>query len=157
MAANQAAALTEDKKIIVIPTKTVPQGITAMINFIADLSPEENEENMKEEIGRVKTGEVTYAVRDTVIDEKEIKVGNIMGIGDKTILSVGEGIEEVTLDMISKMVTEEDSLISVYYGEETEEESAERLAGKIGEQYPDLDVEMHPGGQPVYYYIISVE
>lgn len=157
LAANQAAALTEDKKVVVIPTKTVPQGITAMINFIADLSPEENEETMKEEIARVKTGEVTYAVRDTMIDGMEIRVGDIMGIGDKAILSVGSGIMDVTMDMLSKLVTDDDSLISIYYGEETKKKEAEELLQQVEEAYPDLDVEMHEGGQPVYYYVVSVE
>ena len=157
LAANQAASMTEDKNIIVIPTKTVPQGITALINFISDYSPEENEKTMSEEIKRVKTGEVTYAVRDTVIDEKKIKSGDIMGIGDKSIISVGKNTEEVTISMIDSLITDEDSLISIYYGEDTDEKEAEALADKLSEKYSDLDIEMHPGGQPVYYYIISVE
>ncbi|MBR1876401.1 MAG: DAK2 domain-containing protein [Lachnospiraceae bacterium] len=157
LAANQAKAMTKDKNIIVIPTKTVPQGITALINFIADHSPEENEETINEEIKRVKTGEVTYAVRDTVIDGKEIKQGNIMGIGDKQILAVGDDIEKVTIEMTGNLITDDDSLISIYYGEETKEEDAQSLGAKLEELYPDLDVEMQPGGQPVYYYVISVE
>jgi len=157
LAANQARDLTTDKKVVVIPTKTVPQGITALISFLPEGTPEENEEAMTEAIGAVKTGQVTYAVRDTVIDEKEIRQGNIMGIGDKTILAVGEDINDTTLEMIAEMVDDESSLISVYFGTEIDEETAGALEAKIGEKYSDLDLEIQSGGQPIYYYIVSVE
>lgn len=157
LAANQAAALEEEKHVVVIPTRTAPQGITALINFIADRTPEENAETMTQEIQHVKTGEVTYAVRDTVIDDKQIKSGNIMGIGDHAILSVGSGVEETAADMVDKLVGDEDELISIYYGEDVDEEKAAGFEKKISAKYPELDVEMHAGGQPIYYYIISVE
>jgi len=157
LTANQAASMTEDKNVIVIPTKTISQGVTALVSFIADQSPEENEANMKEEMKRVKSGEVTYAVRDTVIDDKEIKAGDYMGIGENSILSVGSDIEEVTVEMTGQLITEDDSLICIYYGEDSDEEKAEALSGKISERYPDLDVEVYSGGQPIYYYVISVE
>ncbi len=157
LAANQAAAMTEDKNIIVIPTKTVPQGISAMINYMPDLSPEENAETMKAETEKVKSGEVTYAVRDTMIDDKEIKSGDIMGIGDHSILSVGSDVEEVSFEMTESLITEDDSLVSIYYGQDCDEERAEKLKDRILEIHPDLEVEVHIGGQPIYYYIISVE
>ena len=158
MAANQARDLTEDKKIIVIPTKTIPQGITAVINFMADIAPDENEEQMGSEMGNVKTGQVTYAVRDTEIDDKKIAQGDYMGIGDKGILSVGKEMKDVTLEMIAEMVDEDsDELISIYYGEDISEEDATALSEEIEEKYPDLDVELQYGGQPIYYYIVSVE
>ncbi len=158
MAANQARDLTTDKKIIVIPTKTIPQGITAVINFMADIAPDENEEQMGSEMGNVKTGQVTYAVRDTEIDNKKIAQGDYMGIGDKGILSVGKEMKEVTLEMIDEMVdADNDELISIYYGEDISEEDASALSEEIEEKYPDLDVELQYGGQPIYYYIISVE
>ncbi len=157
LAANQAQTLVEDKNIIVIPTKTVPQGITAVINYVPDLSIEENIETMKTEIGHVHTGEVTYAVRDTVIDDKEIKQGDFMGIGDNGILSVGSAIRDVTLDMIDKMVTEEVELISIYYGADISTEDAEALRSEVEKKYADCDIELQQGGQPIYYYIISAE
>lgn len=157
LAANQAQYLVEDKNIVVIPTKTVPQGITAVINFVADLPPEENEAVMTEEIRRVKTGQVTYAVRDTVIDDKEIHQGDYMGIGDSGILSVGTQIEEVTLSMIEEMMDDSLELISIYYGSEVSEEEADALGQKVNQKYPGCDVELQYGGQPIYYYIISVE
>ena len=157
LAANQAASLVEDKKIIVIPTKTIPQGITALINFISDLSAEENAERMTEELENVKTGQVTYAVRDTQIDDKTIKQGDYMGIGDKTILSVGADRTVVTQEMVAAMVDEDSSIISIYYGEETPETEAEQLGAALEEKYPDVEVEIHSGGQPIYYYVISVE
>ncbi len=158
MAANQARDLTQDKKIIVIPTKTIPQGITAVINFMADIAPDENEEQMGAEMGNVKTGQVTYAVRDTEIDDKKIAQGDYMGIGDKGILSVGKEMKDVTLEMIAEMVDEDsDELISIYYGEDISEEDATALSEEIEEKYPDLDVELQYGGQPIYYYIVSVE
>lgn len=157
LAANQAASLVEDKNIIVIPTKTIPQGITALINFMPEKTPEENEENMKEEIANVKTGQITYAVRDTVIDDKEIKCGDYMGIGDKTILSVGGDRDDTLKDMIAQLIDEDAAIISLYYGEEVTEEEAEEIGAYLEETYPDVDVEVEFGGQPIYYYIISVE
>ena len=157
LAANQAKALVEDKEIIVIPTKTVPQGITAIINFMPDADAKMNEETMLEEIQRVKSGQVTYAVRDTHIDDKEIHEGDIMGIGDKGILAVGKGIEETTKAMLGQLVDEESELISLYYGEEVKEEDAEQLIQEIEELYPDVDVDTHFGGQPIYYYVLAVE
>ncbi|MDD3414293.1 MAG: DAK2 domain-containing protein [Lachnospiraceae bacterium] len=157
LAANQAQALTEDKKVIVVPTKTVPQGITALITFAPENSADENEAVMTEEINRVKTGQVTYAVRDTVIDDKEIKQGNIMGIGDHTILSVGSVVEDTAKDMIAQMVEDDSELISIYFGSEVDEEIATEFASEIESLYPNFDVEVNFGGQPIYYYIISVE
>ncbi len=157
MAANQAQAMTEDKKIIVIPTKTVPQGITAVINYVPDMSPEENAENMAREIGNVKTGQVTYAVRDTMIDDKEIKQGDYMGIGDAGILSVGSEVDDTAYDMIREMMEEDLELISLYYGADVTEEKAQALKARIEEAYPDSDIELQYGGQPIYYYIVSIE
>ena len=157
LTANQAKALVEDKQIIVLPTKTVPQGITAVINYVPDLSVEENEENMIAEIKNLKTGSVTYAVRDTMIDDKEIRCGDYMGIGDKGILAVGTDMAAITLEMVAHMVDEDSALVSIYYGSDIAEEDAEALAEAIGDQYPDVDVELQYGGQPIYYYVISVE
>ena len=157
LAANQAQALTEDKVIHVIPTKTVPQGITAMINYLPDLSAEENVEAMEEAITTVKTGQVTYAVRDTKIDDKEIHEGNIMGIGDSGILAVGEELEATTLEMFKELVDDMSEIISIYYGEEVDEAVANELGEKVGEMFPGCDVEVHFGGQPIYYYVVSVE
>ncbi len=157
LAANQAKALVEDKEIIVIPTKTVPQGITAVINFVPELSAKENEEMMLEEIKNVKSGQVTYAVRDTKIDDKEIHEGDIMGIGDAGIISVGTSVEETTKDMLSHLVDEDSELISLYYGEDVSEEDAENFSAQIEELYPQLDVDTHFGGQPIYYYVLAVE
>ena len=157
MAANQARDLTEDKNIIVIPTKTVPQGVAAMIAYMSECTPEENEENMKEAISAVKTGQVTYAVRDTSIDGKEIHVGDMMGIGDEGILSVHPDMEKTLFELLDNLVDEDSEVISVYYGEEVDEEKAEEMAEKMEEKYPDCDVELQYGGQPIYYYIVSVE
>ena len=157
MAANQARDLTKDKDIIVIPTKTVPQGITAVINYNPDEDVDTNEENMLEEIKRVKTGQVTYAVRDTHIDDKEIHEGDIMGIGDKGILSVGKDVDSTAKEMLKFLVDDDAELISVYYGEDVSEEDAEKLVSEIEELYPDQDVDAHCGGQPIYYYVIAVE
>lgn len=157
LAANQARDLVEEKEIIVIPTKTVPQGITAIINFMPDQDVKANEEAMLEGIGNVKSGQVTYAVRDTRIDDKEIHEGDIMGIGDKGILAVGKEVEETTRKMLSELVDDDSELISLYYGEEVTEEAAEAFSASIAEQYPDLDVDVHFGGQPIYYYILAVE
>lgn len=157
LAANQAKSLVEDKDVIVIPTKTVPQGITAIINFVPDMSAEENEEVMLSEIENVKTGQVTYAVRDTSIDGKEIHTDDIMGIGDDGILSVGTEVEATTLDMLAQIMDEDSELISIYYGSDVSEEDAESLAAKVEELYPDVDVDIHSGGQPIYYYVLAVE
>ena len=157
LAANQAKSLVEDKEIIVIPTKTVPQGITAIINFMPDADAKTNEEAMLEEIKNVKTGQVTYAVRDTHIDDKEIHEGDIMGIGDSGILAVGKDLEETTKELIANLVDEDSELISIYYGEEVSEEEAEKFAGEIEELYPDVDVDIQFGGQPIYYYVLAVE
>ncbi len=157
LAANQAKALVEDKEIIVIPTKTVPQGITAIINFMADADVKTNEETMLEEIQHVKTGQVTYAVRDTHIDDKEIHEGDIMGIGDKGILAVGKDVEDTALELLGALVDEDSELISLYYGEEISEKDAQEFIGRIEEAYPELDVDAHFGGQPIYYYVLAVE
>lgn len=157
LAANQAKSLVEDKEIIVIPTKTVPQGITALINFMPDADAKTNEEAMLEEIKNVKTGQMTYAVRDTHIDDKEIHEGDIMGIGDSGILAVGKDLEETTKELIANLVDEDSELISIYYGEEVSEEEAEKFAGEIEELYPDVDVDIQFGGQPIYYYVLAVE
>ena len=157
LAANQARDLTEDKNIIVIPTKTIPQGITAMINYVPEKTVEQNTEEMLQCIGNVKTGQVTYAVRDTKIDDKEIRQGNIMGIGDHGILAVGEGVEGITMETIDAMVDEDTEIISVYYGSDVSAEDAQRLGEKLEERYLDFDVEVNDGGQPIYYYVVSVE
>ncbi len=157
LAANQAASICEEREVIVLPTKTIPQGITALINFIPEQSAKENEERMLEEIAHVKSGQVTYAVRDTVIDDKEIKEGDYMGIGDAGILSVNADINVAFMDMISEMVNEDSAIVSIYYGEEATEEDANVLADEIQKKYADLEVEVQAGGQPVYYYIASVE
>ena len=157
LAANQARDLTEDKEIVVVPTKTIPQGITALISFQPDMTGEENLEGMMEAVSMVKTGQVTYAVRDTRLDEKDIHEGDIMGIGDHGILAVGKGREAVAKEMVAAMVDEDSEVISIYYGAETSEEAANKLAEELEETYPDCEVEVNMGGQPIYYYIISVE
>ena len=157
LAAQQAEILLEDKKLIVIPSKTIPQGIAAMLGFIPGESPEDNKKSMIESMSGVATGEITYAVRDTVIDDHEIKEGNIMGIGDDGILAVGEDLEATTIEMIENMVDEDSGMISVYYGEDVKEEDANKLVEKLEEKFPDVEVECYMGGQPVYYYITSVE
>ena len=143
LAANQAQALTEDKDIIVVPSKTVPQGITAIINYMPDADAQTNLEAMIEGIGNVKTGQVTYAVRDTHIDDKEIHEGDIMGIGDSGILAVGQSVEETTKEMLAQLVDEDTELISLYYGQDVQEESAENFAQEIEDLYPDVDVDVH--------------
>lgn len=157
LAANQAVSLVEDKKIIVIPTKTVPQGITAVINYVPDISPEDNAKAMSEEISSVHTGQVTYAVRDTVIDDKTIKQGDFMGIGDHGILSVGSDMGNVTYDMIEDLIDDDTELISIYYGADIREDDAEKIKQRVSEKYQKCDVELQFGGQPIYYYIISAE
>lgn len=157
LAANQAASLIEEKNIFVIPTKTVPQGITALINFMPDSSPEENAARMTEELSSVKTGQVTYAVRDTLIEDKSIRQGDYMGMGDSSILSVGKDMDAVIRELVAQLVDEESAIISIYYGEEIKEETAQQLGSELEETYPDCEVEVHFGGQPIYYYVISVE
>ncbi|MBQ6835401.1 MAG: DAK2 domain-containing protein, partial [Lachnospiraceae bacterium] len=157
LAAEQAKYLVEDKQIIVVPSKTIPQGIAALINFMPDSSPEDNLEGMVEEMGRVRTGQITYAVRNTSIDGMEIKEGDIMGIGDSGMLAVGQEIEATVMETVDRMVDEDSELISVYFGADVSEEDAEALVEKIQEAYPDCEVELNNGGQPVYYYLLSVE
>ena len=157
LAANQAKDLVKDKNIKVIPTSTVPQGITAVINYSADVDADENEAVMMAEIKKVKSGQVTYAVRDTTIDDKEIHAGDIMGIGDEGILSVGSEIEDTTMKMLEVLIDDESELISLYYGEEVTESDADKFTKMIEEQYPDVDVDAHYGGQPIYYYVLAVE
>ena len=157
LAANQARDLTEDKEIIVIPTKTIPQGVTALISFVPEKTAEENTAEMMDAISRVHTGQITYAVRDTRIEDKEIHEGDIMGIGDKGILAVGSGKENVAVATVNAMMTDDAEVISIYYGCDASEEKAEALAAVLEEKYPDCEVEVNNGGQPIYYYIISVE
>lgn len=157
LAAQQATYLAEDKKVLLVPSKTIPQGITAMIAYMADKTPEENLEMMIKEMKKVRTGQITYAVRDTIIDDKEIKQNDIMGIGDSHILAVGNDIETVTLDMMEAMMKDDAELISIYYGSEITENAADDLYQKLEAAYPDCDIELHCGGQPIYYYILSVE
>lgn len=157
LAANQAQSLTEDKQIVVIPSKTVPQGISAIISYVEDATVEENQEAMAEAMELVKTGQVTYAVRDTVIDDKTIKEGNIMGIGDAGILAVGSDIAATTIEMIQSLVDEDSELISIYYGSDVTEEDAAAIAEALEGQYRDIDIEVNDGGQPIYYYLVSVE
>jgi len=157
LAAEQARDLIEDKDIIVIPTKTVPQGIAAVISFVPDASPEDNEEAMTEAISYIKTGQVTYAVRDTSVDGKEIKINDIMGIDDDGIKAVGQDVAKTTLELLEGMVDEDSELISVYYGQDVDEADADALAEMLEEAFPDCDVELQEGGQPIYYYVLSVE
>ena len=157
LAAEQAAELTEDKNIVVIPTKTIPQGITALINFMDNMTPEENKQQMIDNIANVKSGQVTYAVRDTVIDGKEIHVDDIMGIGESGIEAVGKDITGTTLELLSQMIDEDAEIVSVFYGEGVTQQDAEALAKAIEEKYSEVEVEVQFGGQPVYYYILSVE
>lgn len=157
LAANQAQSLIKDKDIIVVPTKTVPQGITAMINYMPEADLDVNIESIMEEIKNVKTGQVTYAVRDTCIEDKEIHEGDIMGIGDSGILSVGQSVEDVTKEMLKQLVTEDTELISLYYGQDVLETDALRFAQSVEALYPNADVDTHSGGQPIYYYVLSVE
>ena len=157
LAAEQAKSLVEDKNIIVVPTKTVPQGITALINFIPDLSAEENLEAMTQEMNRVKTGQVTYAVRTTCIDGMDIEEGDIMCIGDSGMLAVGKSVDAATLDMMDAMLDEESELVTIYYGSDVSEEDAISLLSKAQERFPDCEIELQDGGQPIYYYLISVE
>ncbi len=157
LAATQAKALTEGKNIIVIPSKTAPQGISAMVGFLADSDVETNEQMMTEALGAVKSGEITYAVRDTTYEGLEISSGDIMGIADEGILTVGSEVSNVTVQLADKLIDDESGLVSIYYGADATEKDAEEIASRIAEQHPDVDVEVHFGGQPVYYYLLSVE
>ena len=157
MAANQAASMTEDKKVVVVPTTTVPQGITAVINYMPDLDAEANKANMMEEIGTVNSAEVTYAVRDTEIDGIRIQQGDIMGIGDQGILATGKGIEDITFESLRRIVGDDTEIISIYYGEDVTEEDAKKLRDRAAEEFSSCDVELQYGGQPIYYYILSAE
>ncbi|MBP3702056.1 MAG: DAK2 domain-containing protein [Lachnospiraceae bacterium] len=157
LAADQATYLVEDKQVVVVPSKTIPQGITAAISFMPGMSPEDNLAQMKEEMARVKTGQVTYAVRNTSLGGVEVHEGDIMGIDDHAILAVGKDIADTSFELLQALVDEDSELISIYYGEEVSEEDAEGLLARVEEQFPDLDVEMHSGGQPIYYYVMSVE
>ncbi|PNV59722.1 dihydroxyacetone kinase [Clostridium sp. chh4-2] len=157
LAAEQAKSLTADKEIVVVPSKTVPQGITALINFAPDLSPEENTRVMVTEMGKVKTGQITYAVRTTMIDGMEIHEGDIMGLGDQGMLAVGRKVEETAVSALKKMVDEDSELISIYYGCDVTEEDAQAVLEQAQEACPECEIELHSGGQPIYYYLISVE
>ena len=157
LAANQAASLTEDKEVVIVPSKTIPQGITALINFVEGQSGDENLQNMTEEMSKVKTGEVTYAVRDTQIDGKVIKENDIMGIGDAGISAVGQSVKGTTLDMLDDLIDENSELVSIYYGEGMSEEDAQELAEAVTASHAGIECEVNYGGQPVYYYIVSVE
>ena len=157
LAANQAAGLCEDKNIIVLATANAPQGISAMIAFDSTMTLEDNKNNMLEAVSNVKSGQVTYAVRDTSIDGKAIHEGDIMGIGDKGLVSVGNDISDVTFDLIKDAVDEDSELISIYYGADVKKEDAEAFAARVEECFPDCDVQNYYGGQPIYYYIVSVE
>ena len=157
LAARQAAELMTDKNLLVIPTKTIPQGITAVINYMDGSSVDENEEVMISEISKVKTGQITYAIRDTVIDDKEIKKDDYMGVGDDGILANGTDLTEVVMSTVAAMTDADSELISVYYGADVSEEDAEAIRTKIADAYPNLDVELQNGGQPIYYYLVSVE
>lgn len=157
LAANQAAGLCEDKNIIVLATANAPQGISAMIAFDSTMTLEDNKNNMLEAVSNVKSGQVTYAVRDTSIDGKAIHEGDIMGIGDKGLVSVGNDISDVTFNLIKDAVDEDSELISIYYGADVKKEDAETFAARVEENFPDCDVQNYYGGQPIYYYIVSVE
>ena len=157
LAANQAKELVTDCNVYVVPTKTVPQGIASVVNFVPGKDPETNFADMTEELANVRSGEVTYAIRDTTIDGKKIKSGDIMGIGDEGILAVGADVAHVVLSMLDKMIDEDSELVSLYNGKDYSEDEASKLAGMIEEKYPDIEVEVNYGGQPLYYVILSVE
>ena len=157
LAAEQAKSLVKDKTIVVVPSKTVPQGITALINFAPDLSAEENLAQMQEEMTRVKTGQITYAVRNTTIDGMEISEGDIMGIGDHDMLAVEKTVEKAALATLRAMIDEEAELVTIYYGEDVSEAEADTLCEKAREEFTGCEIECHNGGQPIYYYMISVE
>ena len=156
MAANQAKEISE-KNIVVIPTKNTPQGFTALVNFNAEASVEENEQALMESLGLVKSGQVTYAVRDTVMNDIDVKEGNIIGIAEGKLLSAGEGVDEITTNLVEKLVDEDTAIVTLFYGEDVSEESANELRDLLEEKFEDIDVELYYGGQPLYYYLISVE
>ena len=156
MAANQAKEISE-KNIIVIPTKNIPQGFTALVSFNAEASVEENEEAMMNSLSLVKSGQVTYAVRDTVMNDINVKEGNIIGIAEGKLLSAGEKVEDITRDLVEKLVDEDTAIITLFYGEDVSEEDANELRNLLEEKFEDIDVELYYGGQPLYYYLISVE
>ncbi len=157
LAANQAETLIEDKKVIVIPSKTIPQGITALINFIPEKTPEENAASMTEEMSKVKTGQITYAVRDTEIDGYAIKENDIMGIGDSGIVAVGKEIKSTTAAMIEALLDDNSEIVSIYYGSDIDEKDAEELSKELSGKFPEVEFELNYGGQPIYYYVVSVE
>lgn len=157
LAAEQAKKLSENCQVVVVPSKTVPQGITALINFAPDLAPQENLEIMEQEMGRVKTGQITYAVRNTSIDGREIHEGDIMGIGDSGMLAVDSSVSQTAMDALNAMVDDDSELITIYYGKSVKEEDAENFLEEAREQFSGCEIELHFGGQPVYYYLISVE
>lgn len=157
LAAEQARELTKDKKIVVIPTKNIPQGIAAMINYVEGATPEENAKAMTDSLAEIKSGQVTYAVRETSIDGHEIKAGDIMGLSDKTIETVGTDVVETTVELIEKMLEDDSELVTIYYGEEGSEEDAEKIAEAIEEIDSEIEVIIERGGQPIYYYFVSVE
>ena len=156
MAANQAKDLS-DKNIIVIPTKNVSQAFAALVNFDADLTLEENEANMLDALSTVKNGQVTYAVRNTVINDVEVKEGNIIGLGEGKLLSAGDDIDEITTQLVESLVDEDSAIITLFYGEDIQEEQAEALRESLEEKFEDIDIELYYGGQPIYYYLVSVE
>ena len=157
LAANQARDLTEDKEIIVVPSKTVPQGITALVNFMPDLTSQENLENMTAEMERVKTAQITYAVRTTNIDGMDIEKGDIMAIGDEGMLAVEHSPEEAAKAALKAMLDEDSELVTIYYGCDVKEEDAEKLKEEAEKEFPDKELELQYGGQPIYYYMISAE
>jgi DAK2 domain fusion protein YloV len=157
LAAEQAMHLTKDKRIVVVPSKTIPQGITAVISYMEGKSPEENLEQMTEEMNHVKTGQVTYAVRNTTVDGVEVHEGDIMGLDDHAIRAVGQEVEGTTYELLCALVDEDSELISIYYGSDVTEEEANALLERAQAKFPGLDIEIHAGGQPIYYYVISVE
>ncbi len=156
MAANQAKEISE-KNIVVIPTKNTPQGFTALVNFNAEASVEENEEAMMNSLALVKSGQVTYAVRDTVMNDIDVKEGNIIGIAEGKLLSAGETVGEITKELIDKLVDEDTAIVTLFYGEDVSEEDANELRDLLEERFEDIDVELYYGGQPLYYYLVSVE
>ncbi len=157
MAAQQARDLTEDKQIIVIPSKTVPQGISALVNFMPDMTPEENEENMTREMKAVKTAQITYAVRTTNIDGMDIEEGDIMAIGDEGMLAVEKSVDKAAIKALEAMLDDNSEIVTIYYGSDVSEEDAQALADRAAQMFEDKEIELQYGGQPVYYYMISAE
>ena len=157
MAAQQAAELMEDRKVIVIPTKTIPQGVAAMIAYVPDVSDDDNEQAMNEAAESVRSGSVTYAIRDSVFDGKEIKKDDVLGLNEGKVASVGKDVNDVTIDLMKAMMTEDDELITLFYGADVTDETAQALSTRIGEEFPQCELEMLAGGQPLYYYLFSIE